>query len=69
MDLGCVGLRGIKRMEMLLLQLRQFPDVMPFAGIKENKTTGERRERKGAGPKHARARVRGEARAAQQKVG
>jgi hypothetical protein len=61
-------LLDIEWMEMLLLQLGQFPDLMLFAGIEEKKTTGERREREGAGPKHARARVRGEVRTAQQKV-
>jgi hypothetical protein len=55
-------------MEVLLLQLGQFPDLMSFAGIEKKKTGGERREREGAGPKHARARVSGESRTAQQKV-
>jgi len=39
---------------MLLLQLGQFPDVMTFAGVKDEQETGQSREGKRPKTKHAR---------------
>jgi len=47
---------------MFLLQLRQLPHVMPFAGGENQDQTGERRERKESETKHDRAKIKGRAR-------
>jgi hypothetical protein len=44
----------LERMEVFPLQLRQFTNVMPFAGIENDEQTGERRERRNPKTKHAR---------------
>ena len=41
-------------MEMFLLQLGHFADVMAFAGGENEDETGERRERRNPNTKHAR---------------
>lgn len=44
----------LQRMEMFLLQLGQFPDVMPLARSEDDDQTGEGRERRKPKTKHAR---------------
>ncbi len=44
---------GLERMEMFLLQFRQLPDMMTFAGGEDDEQTGQGRERRNPKTKHA----------------
>lgn len=43
----------LERMEVFLLQLGHFTEVMPFARSEDQKQTGERRQRRKPKTKHA----------------